>query len=114
MKRQRRRETLPDVEWWQEIRDSEIEPILRQATEALNKACLGGKVERKNGGSGLMIVVVGNEDDKFHLTFTHAAANTIKITSSETSLDETCDDRKHIIPENIINKVHSFLTLVTG
>jgi hypothetical protein len=109
--RQKRRETLPDAEWWQEIRDSEIEPILAVAVGALNAAGIAGKVEKKNGGSGTMIVA-GDESYGSHLTFTHPTTDTIQVTSSETGLNELWDDRKHIVPKTIADKVRNFLKLV--
>jgi hypothetical protein len=109
--RQKRRETLPDAEWWQEIRDSEIEPILVEAVGALNASGIAGAIEKKNGGSGTMIVV-GDESYKSHLTFTHPTTGTIQITSSEIGLNELWDDRKHVIPKSIADKVRNFLKLV--
>jgi len=102
-----RRLTAPDIEWWEEIRDEEIKPELERAAEALSETGIGGKYERRNGGSGVALLAGGT----YHLTFTHENGG-IQVTSSEAHLNERWDDRKHVTTEAVGSKVMAFLVWI--
>jgi len=109
----KRRATIPSREWWDEIRDAEVTPAFDVAVRALNDASIRGKVERKNGGSG--IALRAGSDFARHLTFTHAPeVDGLRVSSSESTLDETWDDRGHATDDTVGAKVREFVGLIAA
>ena len=108
----KRRQALPDNEWWEEVREAEIQPVLADVEEALNQDGIGGEEKKKNGGSGITLLAARPELAR-HLTFTHMTGK-IKVTSSEASIEEIWDDRNHVTAENVAAKARAFVRLVAA
>jgi hypothetical protein len=111
--KQRRRETLPDQEWWQAIRDEEIKPALEDAAGAASDTGIGGKIQNQNGGKSGLALLAGKPELNRHLTFTSVNGG-LQVTSSEGGLDDLWTDRGHVTSDSIRAKIRDFLTLIAG
>jgi len=110
--KRKRRATLPDHEWWEEVREAEIKPALDEAALAFRETQLGGNSETRNGGSGVALLAGHSEPPIHYLAFTHVAGK-IKVTSSEPSIDERWD-RKHATLEAVVSKIRDFARLIAA
>lgn len=108
--KRKRRATLPDSEWWEEIREAEIKPALVEAVSAFGETKLGGNCEARNGVSGIALLAGHSEPPIHHLTFTHVAGE-IKVISSESNINDRWN-RKHATLEAVASKIRDFVKLV--
>jgi hypothetical protein len=102
---------LPTKDWWEEVRETTIRPVLVDAEAALKRSGFSAKQITKNGGSGIMLhASSGNDSPEHHITFT-LSSEVILVSSTERNLDENWDDHGYVTQENVTLKVGKFLKL---
>jgi hypothetical protein len=104
--------TLPTTEWWKELRDETIRPILEAAAMALVSLSIPSTTMHKNGGSGIILQGPPDGTIHTHLTFT-LSGEEILVESSSLGLNEKWD-RKYVTVDTVIEKVDQFVEQVAG
>jgi hypothetical protein len=100
---------LPAADWWEEIREKTIRPVLVDAETALKRSGFFAEQITKNGGSGIMLQASsGDASPRHDITFT-LSAEVILVSSTERNLSENWDVRGYVTQENVTRKVDKFL-----
>jgi hypothetical protein len=98
---------LPIEDWWKEIRETIISPVLADAEKVLSGSDFPAVLIQKNGGSGI-ILRAGNNDGATRRDITFELSEMVVIVSCTGDRIENWD-RDHVTEENVITRVDKFL-----